>query len=356
MQPTFAPLLFVERDGLSELTLYGSIQWVSDPKKDAAAWSFGGNPTVYGRSTLKPWMVRPFSRELLQELPELKQRAIAVSSHDGTAEHVRVAQSLFAKTSSSEHLERQLNTPLSLPMNTQAARLVEGNPTRWQHPCSGEHAAILLGLYKKGISGENYQKRGHEYFSLFLVEMQKALGTHWSPQHVACDGCGLPTLAHSLSDLASLYWDLAQGGRKSGPPETTWIWEAMTQHPEMVGGEARTDTCAMRAGGGKVAAKEGADGLMGLSIADHPQFPQGLGIAIKLAHGFDVQWMPWMVRGVLGSLNPEWGTRMKVPPTPKRQTIRLALDLAPPGHQENLRQMQALFDQETRDELQHARW
>ena len=35
-------------------------------------------------------------------------------------------------------------------------------------------------------------------------------------------------------------------------------------------------------------AKEGADGLLGLSV-DHPDWPDGLGIVIKIAHGWNSQ-------------------------------------------------------------------
>ena len=55
------------------------------------------------------------------------------------------------------------------------------------------------------------------------------------------------------------------------------------------------------AGGGQVIAKEGADGLLGLAI-EHPDYPNGLGIVVKIAHGWNSQAMWYVARAVLGVL------------------------------------------------------
>ena len=50
--------------------------------------------------------------------------------------------------------------------------------------------------------------------------------------------------------------------------------------------------------------KEGADGLLGLSI-EHPDWPNGLGIVIKIAHGWNSQATWYVARAVLGVLGIE---------------------------------------------------
>ena len=56
----------------------------------------------------------------------------------------------------------------------------------------------------------------------------------------------------------------------------------------------------LKAGEGTVIAKEGADGLLGMAI-EHPDFPKGLGIVVKIAHGGTPK--PWNVaRALLGVL------------------------------------------------------
>ena len=60
----------------------------------------------------------------------------------------------------------------------------------------------------------------------------------------------------------------------------------MVAEPDLVGGLDRLDSTILKAGGGRVVAKEGADGLLGLAIV-HDAFPEGLGVVIKIAHGWD---------------------------------------------------------------------
>ena len=86
--------------------------------------------------------------------------------------------------------------------------------------------------------------------------------------------------------------------------EEDWIWEAMTRAPDLVGGFNRLDSTILKAGGGRVLAKEGADGLLGIAL-DHPDFPRGLGIVIKIAHGWNAQATWYIARGILGSLGIE---------------------------------------------------
>ena len=83
-----------------------------------------------------------------------------------------------------------------------------------------------------------------------------------------------------------------------------WIWEAMVKHPDLVGGFNRLDSTVIKAGQGKVIAKEGADGLLGMAIL-HPDFPKGLGVAVKIAHGWNSQATWYIARAVLGVLGVE---------------------------------------------------
>jgi len=83
--------------------------------------------------------------------------------------------------------------------------------------------------------------------------------------------------------------------------EQDWIWEAMMRHPDLIGGFNRLDSSILKACDGKVLAKEGADGLLGLAIL-HPDYPEGLGIVIKIAHGWNSQATWYVARAVLGVL------------------------------------------------------
>ena len=48
-------------------------------------------------------------------------------------------------------------------------------------------------------------------------------------------------------------------------------------------------------------AKEGADGLLGMAI-EHPDYPKGLGIVVKIAHGWNSQATWYVARALLGVL------------------------------------------------------
>lgn len=278
------PLVDYRRHGISETTIHGAVAWAHG---DDIVHSFGGNVLCYGRSMMKPMMIAVFHDEL-REVLDSEQRAIACSSHNGDTEHVRAAQSIL-----DESEWGLMQTPLDLPL-VQFGRQVR-RPRRWYHCCSGEHAAILRGCRLKGWPRAGYTLPHHPFFRAYVDELRRVLGPLWSPIRTARDGCGLPTVSNTVAELAKLYADLvAHKARR-------WIWPAMVQHPDLVGGFNRLDSTILKAGRGAVLAKEGADGLLGLAV-DHPEYPDGLGIVIKIAHGWNPQATWYVARAILGTL------------------------------------------------------
>ena len=85
----------------------------------------------------------------------------------------------------------------------------------------------------------------------------------------------LPTASNTVAELALLY------ARLVVEKDDDWIWEAMVRNPDLVGGFNRLDSTIIKAGAGRVIAKEGADGLLGLAI-EHPDYPDGLGVVSRL--------------------------------------------------------------------------
>ena len=55
------PLVDYRRNGVSETTIHGAVAWSSG---DKIIHSFGGNVLCYGRSMMKPLMLRVFTDEL----------------------------------------------------------------------------------------------------------------------------------------------------------------------------------------------------------------------------------------------------------------------------------------------------
>ena len=89
--PNWQPLVEYRRNGVAENTIHGAVSWVSGRN---VIYSFGGNVEVYGRSMVKPVMMKVFRREFATALSG-EQQAISVASHNGDTEHVRVARSIL---------------------------------------------------------------------------------------------------------------------------------------------------------------------------------------------------------------------------------------------------------------------
>ena len=301
------PLVDYRRNGVSENTIHGAVSWYSGNKKIHA---FGGNVLCYGRSMMKPFYIKVFSDELKPET-NWKQKAVSVASHNGTYEHVEVSQSLL-----SEGEWGLMQTPLDLPL-VQFGRQVR-RPRRWFNNSSGHHAAILKGCRLKGWNRAGYTLPSHQVFKEYMKVVRNYLGDEFLPQRIARDGDGLPTVAMTVNQLAECYAGLAKNRHKD------WIWEAMIRHPDLVGGYNRLDTTIMKSCMGQVIAKEGADGLLGMAIA-HPDYPDGLGVVVKIAHGWNSQATWYVARGILGVL----GFELRNPYPLRRQKAFLVEGIVP---------------------------
>jgi hypothetical protein len=172
---------------------------------------------------------------------------------------------------------------------------------------------------------QGYTLPTHEVFHAYMEEIRTYLGSDWTPLRIAKDGCGLPTVSNTVAELAQIYAGLVRDKDKD------WIWEAMVRHPDLVGGFNRLDSTVLKAGEGKVIAKEGADGLLGLAI-EHPDYPKGLGIVVKIAHGWNSQATWYVARAVLGVL----GINLRNPYPLHRQKAFIVPGIVPPKYLEVL--------------------
>lgn len=308
------PLVDYRRHGVSENTIHGAVAWYSGNK---LIHSCGGNVLCYGRSMMKPFYIKVFANEL-SDATDWRQKAISVSSHNGSAEHVEVSQSLL-----SESEWGLMQTPLDLPL-VQFGRQVR-RPRRWFNNSSGHHAAILKGCRLKGWNRAGYTLPSHPVFKEYLKIVQGYLAD-FTPKRIARDGDGLPTVAMTVKELAQCYAGLAKNRSED------WIWESMIKHPDLVGGFNRLDTTVIKSCRGQVIAKEGADGLLGLGIV-HPDYPDGLGVVIKIAHGWNPQATWYIARGILGVL----GFTLRNPYPLRRQKAFLVPAVVPARYKEALR-------------------
>jgi L-asparaginase II len=196
-----------------------------------------------------------------------EQLALACASHAGTERHVAVVRRILAGAGVGE--EALWNTP-ALPLDRVTAEELlasGGHRSSILMNCSGKHAAMVATCRLRGWSTDDYLDLAHPLQVAITDRIAELAGP---VSHVGVDGCGAP--AHVLSLRA-----LALGFRRMAADRGA-VWRAMTEHPELVGGDRRTATQVMRAIPGAMA-KDGAQGVFAIA------HPDGWAAALKIADG-----------------------------------------------------------------------
>jgi L-asparaginase II len=137
---------------------------------------------------------------------------------------------------------------------------------------------------------ETYLDPSHPVQKMIRVTLARFADLPVGEIETAIDGCSAPVFGLPLEAMARSYAQLVGWGHTDLDEPlreaASRVVSAMTEHPEMVGGtSARLDTDLMRATAGALVAKVGAEGVQLLGIKPCPQFPEGLGIAIKIEDG-----------------------------------------------------------------------
>lgn len=303
----WTPLVEYKRNGLTEIVIHGSISWMT---RNHEVYSLGDENLFYGRSLIKPIQLKVIADDL-DSLFDSKEKALSVSSHNAEPCHVETLKGMLSRDEFD-----LIQTPRTLPLVQFGKQL--RRPRRWYHSCSGKHAAILKACYKKGWDRAGYVLPYHEFHKEYLKTLKTYLGHNHNASYTAKDGCGMPTLSFSLKEMAQLFSFLVY------EKDHDWIWDSMVKHPDLVGGFNRLDTTILKSCGGKVLAKEGADGLLGLSI-EHDEYPEGLGIVIKLSHGWDMQAMWYIACTILKCL----GFKIRNPYPLERQKAFVHKEVVP---------------------------
>jgi L-asparaginase II len=215
-------------------------------------------------------------------LPDL---ALICASHGGTPEHVRRAAGLLARGGFGEG---DLLCGAHWPLDAGAAEELrrEGRePTPLHNNCSGKHAGMLLACRALALPVDDYLALHHPWQRRILDHVAALCALPAGEVGLAVDGCGVPTfrvpLAAAARGYAALAHPEAAGVDREVAAAVGTVVRAMTGAPEMVAGPGRFTTRLMEVTGGRVLAKEGAEGFYGLAVRG----PVALGIAIKIADG-----------------------------------------------------------------------
>ena len=214
------------------------------------AW---GDPDLvaYARSALKPLQALPL---VPHDLPQ-DELAIACASHEALPEQLVAVRALLGRAGAS----------------TDDLECGAEHGSRLRHNCSGKHAGFLYLCKVRGWDATGYRLAEHPLQQEIRARVAELVGRE---PVTAIDGCGVPTFALSLTEMARMFAGFAVGE----PEGIAVLAGAMTARPELVGGPQAVDTLVMRALPGSVA-KRGAEGVLCVGL------PDGRGVALKVEDG-----------------------------------------------------------------------
>lgn len=268
--------------GTIENTHFGSVAVVS---VDGGLMHWAGDPLypTFTRSSLKPLQALAFVREGGPAKLGWSSREIALmcASHSGEAMHVETVAGMLSSVDCAAH---DLQCGCQVP--GWYAAVGERPPTDrdWsalEHNCSGKHAGFLAACRAHGEAIDDYLDVASPVQRRIAAAIGDATGLVPHAMPVGTDGCSAPNFAMPLSRLAGAYAQLAQGrdAAREGDALAS-LFDAMTTHPELVSGTARSDLALMRHAPDDWVTKIGADGVQAIGIRS-----AGIGIAIKIADG-----------------------------------------------------------------------
>jgi L-asparaginase II len=279
------PLVEVWRGGTLESVHHGAVAVTDDTGRTVLAHGDPGIVTFL-RSSAKPAQVLPLLASGVADRFGFTDEEIAVmiGSHGGEPFHVAAVRSILTKTGVGEDA---LRCGAHAPYHRPSARALEAagqTPTAIHNNCSGKHAGMLALAVAIGAPTESYLEDDHPVQARIRKTVATLAGMPEGDLGLAVDGCSAPNFALPLDRAAGLYARLMTG--RSLPADlreaAARAIAAMRRHPAMVAGTDRLCTELMRAGGGGLVAKIGAEGFYGLG---YERDGRGFGIALKIADG-----------------------------------------------------------------------
>ncbi|MBM2290553.1 asparaginase [Sulfitobacter pseudonitzschiae] len=249
--------------------------------------------------------------------------ALACASHNGAAIHTdRVTKWL-------DHLgldDGDFRCGPQEPDDREARNALiraDARPCQMHNNCSGKHSGFLT-LNKHLGAGPDYVDPDHAVQRACLEAFERVTGE--SSPGFGIDGCSAPNFATSLHGMARAMSHFAAAPTGSAEER---LRTAMTLHPDLVAGEGRACTNLMRAMGGKVAIKTGAEAFF---IAIIPELK--MGVALKIEDGgtraAECAIAAILVKlGVLAADHPETLKYLNAPIRNRRDLVTGAVRAAP---------------------------
>jgi len=282
------PLLELTRGRVVESAHFGSIAVVDSTGRLLRAW---GDPqtVAFLRSAAKPFQAIPFVERGGMEYFGLSEKELALScaSHETAQIHLDTVRQMQEKIGVGEEF---LQCGAHLPGDAAMLRRIikeDIKPTPNFNNCSGKHTAMLAHAKMRGLALENYLDPSHPIQQDILSVISKMCGIEEKNIEFGIDGCSAPNFALPLANAAlgaARLCDPRELG-KARAAACRKITAAMTAHPEMISNHGEFDCELMKAGGGKIVTKRGAEGFQIIGLAPGVYGEYGVGIAFKVTDG-----------------------------------------------------------------------
>ena len=278
MYPEYKLLMQCKRSDLIDEEHSGLIILVDENGKIERKIGKDNDYLFWHRSCMKPFQLAAISEIIKYYQLTNEEIAVCTASHAGDDIHLKAVKSILKKIGEDE---QSLLCPPHNPLSkTAQAKLILNNekPRSIHHNCSGKHAAILAYCKMKGWNLKNYNDINHPVQKMILKFVSDIC--EYPKYLLTKDGCTLPVLGTPLKNLAKGFINL------SANPEYKNIINAIIACPYHFGGEERTDSQIIIAGGKKLIAKVGAGNLccvtdtsektcLIIKVADSDNFARG---------------------------------------------------------------------------------
>lgn len=274
------PMIELWRGGMLESVHAGHAVVCDAGGAVVEAWG-DADALFFPRSAFKMIQALPLIESGAADAVGLTERhlALACASHIGAALHT----SMVADWLSGLGLgESDLRCGSYWPADLAARDTLIKNdtsPCQFHNNCSGKHSGFLT-LNQHLKAGADYIEPDHPVQRAVRAAFEEVTGMD-SPGF-GLDGCSAPTFSTSVTAMARgmAFFAGANPDGSRREKAAARLTRAMAAYPEMVAGEGEPCTALMRAMGGKVAVKGGAEGTY---VAILPE--RRLGVALKIVDG-----------------------------------------------------------------------
>ena len=202
--------------------------------------------TCYYRSASKPIQALPTLVRGLHKKYGLTEEETAIfsGSHWGDEAHVRVCESIMAKTGLREEDMVMLPTYPNRPARREALLRANRPPRKIYHNCSGKHLCLMLLARELGEPVGDYWKRDSRTQRIVREMIAFMSDTAHEDIRVGVDGCGVPVFAVPFSRIATAYLKLSCPELIGDATIRGAVVDNMRRlhaHPDMIAGEGVVD-------------------------------------------------------------------------------------------------------------------